>query len=220
VDEVRAADLGCIDLQLAGGEVDHPLQHPVVHLGAEAAVSALLAFVRQHGFDPVLDASDSVGTGDLCERVAVVTDAELDVGAVVVDRLDPQALHRAIAHQRQLDLVDPIGAVVVAVGHVVDPVLDVFDRTPGEVREHSGDRRDLGREQLGSEAAAGRVRLHVQSIRRDLQRSREHEQVAGEAQRVGVDREHPGAHVEARDRADRLEWLPARAVPAQAVGDD
>ena len=164
-DEVRAADLGRVDLQLARGEVDHPLEHPVVDLGAEAAVGALLTFVRQHGLDSVLDAPDSVGTGDLGERVAVVADAELDVGAVVVDRLDPQALHRPVAHHCQLDLVDPIGAVVVAVGDVVDPVLDEFDRSPRELRQHAGDCRDLGREQLGAEAAAGRVGLHVEPIR-------------------------------------------------------
>ena len=53
-----------------------------------------------------------------------------------------------------------------------------------------------------------------------FERHRHHEQVAREAQRVGVDLHHPGAVVIARDGTDRLQRLRAGAVPVQAIGDD
>ena len=43
------ADLDRVHAQLAGGLVDHLLEHPVVDLGAEAAVGALLVLVGQRG---------------------------------------------------------------------------------------------------------------------------------------------------------------------------
>src|SRR5207344_2515025 len=52
------------------------------------------------------------------------------------------------------------------------------------------------------------------------ERARRHEQVAGEAQRVGVDGEAAGAQVVLGDGADGLQRLAARAVPAQPVPDD
>ena len=74
-----------VEAELAGGLVDHLLEHPVVHLGAEAPVGALLVLVGQHRLHPVPHAGDRVRAGDLGEGVAVVAHAELDVGAVVVD---------------------------------------------------------------------------------------------------------------------------------------
>ena len=52
---------------------------------AEAAIGALLALVGQHGGQIDLDAVDAVGTHALGERVAVLADAELQIGAKVVD---------------------------------------------------------------------------------------------------------------------------------------
>ena len=127
---------------------------------------------------------------------------------------------RAVPHHRELDVVDPVRAVVVAVGDVVDPVLQVGHPTAGLARAHPRDHRGLVGEQLGAEAAAGRHRPDVQLVDRDLERARRHEQVAGEAQRVGVDGEAAGALVVLGDRAHGLQRLPARAVPAQPVPDD
>src|SRR3712207_7149580 len=62
-----------------------------------------------------LDTADRVGAGDLGQGVTVVADAELDVGPVVVDGVDLDAAQGAVAHDRQLDVVDPVGPVVVAV---------------------------------------------------------------------------------------------------------
>ena len=146
--------------------------------------------------------------------------AELDVGAVVVDDVDLDAAHGAVAHHGELDLVDAVRAVVVAVGDVVDPVLQVGHLSPGGPRAHGGDHRRLVGEQLGAEAAAGRHRPDVQLVGGHLERVRGHEQVAGEAQRVGVDGEAAGARVVLGDRADGLQRLPARAVPAEPVPDD
>src|SRR5689334_24514303 len=62
--------------------------------------------------------------------------------------------------------------------------------------------RSLVGEQLGAEAAAGRHRPDVQLVDRHLERARRHEQVAGEAQRVGVDGEAAGAQVVLGDGAE------------------
>ena len=108
---------------------------------------------------------------------------------------------------------------MVAVGDVVDPVFQVGDLPAGLPRAHGGDHRRLVGEQLGAEAAAGRHRPDVQLVDRHLERARGHEQVAGEAQRVRVDGEAAGARVVLGDRADGLQRLPARTVPAEPVPD-
>ena len=60
------------------------------------------------------------------------------------------------------DVVVPVRAVVVAVGDVVDAVLQVHHRATGFPRAHAGDHRRLGREQLRAEAAARRKRPSVE----------------------------------------------------------
>ncbi len=109
---------------------------------------------------------------------------------------------------------------MVAVGDVVDPVLQVLDGPADLARAHARDHRGLGREELRAEAPTRRQRPDVQLVGRDLQRARHHEQVAGERQRVRVDHELAGGLVEVRDGADGLQRLAAGAVPAQPVGDD
>src|SRR6266571_1298523 len=46
-DEVHPADRDRVQAELARGLVHHLLEHPVVHLGAEAPVGALLVLVGQ-----------------------------------------------------------------------------------------------------------------------------------------------------------------------------
>ena len=156
-DEVLAADGYRVEAQLAGGLVDHLLEHPVVHLGAEAPVGALLVLVGQRRPHPVPHAGDRVRAGDLGQGVAVMAHAELHVGAVVVDHVDLDAAHGAVPHHRQLDFVDAVGAVVVAVGDVVGPVLQVGHFPAGFPRAHGGDDPWLVGEELGAEAAASRT---------------------------------------------------------------
>ena len=52
--KLLAPQLDRVDAQLAGRLVDDLLEHPVVDLGAEAAVGALLVLVRQHRAHAVL----------------------------------------------------------------------------------------------------------------------------------------------------------------------
>ena len=153
--------------ELVDRGIDQALDHEVRDLGAEAAIGALLALVGEHGGDVDLDAADLVGADDLRERVAVMADAELEIGAVVVDHLAAQAGHPAVRVERQLGVVDPVGAVVVGGGDVVDPVLDVFDRPAGRARQRRGDHRHLVEKKLAAEAAAGERRDDVELVRRD-----------------------------------------------------
>ena len=146
--------------------------------------------------------------------------AELDVGAVVVDDVDLDAAHRAVAHHGELDLIDAVGAVMVAVGDVVDAVLQVDDLLAGLPRAHGRDHGRLVGEQLRAETAAGRHRPDVELVGGHFERARGHEQVAGEAQRVGVDGEAAGARVVLGDGPDGLQRLATRAVPAEPVPHD
>src|SRR5690349_9076470 len=102
--------------------LDELLEHPIVDLGAQAAVCALLVLVGQHGSYPVADTADRVRPDDLGERVPVVADPELDVGAVVVEVVDVDGGEDTLAGHGEADVVVAIGPVVVAVGHVVHAV--------------------------------------------------------------------------------------------------
>jgi hypothetical protein len=64
-DQVAAADLDAIHPELARGEVDEALEHPVADLGTEAAVGALLVLVGQDRRERVLDVLDRVRADDL-----------------------------------------------------------------------------------------------------------------------------------------------------------
>ena len=78
---------------------------------------------------------------------------------------------------------------MVAVGHVVDAVLEVLDRPPDLARAHPGESpRAWWRTASSRSCRRPGMRPDVELVGRDLQRARHHEQVAGEAQRVGVDR--------------------------------
>src|SRR5208283_4915443 len=115
--------------------------------GAEAPVGALLVLVGQRGPHLVTHAADHVRADDLGQGVAVMAHAELDVGAVVVDDVDLDPAHGTVAHHGELDVVDAVRTVVVAVGDVVDPVLQVGHLSPGGPRAHGGDHRGLVGEQ-------------------------------------------------------------------------
>ena len=75
------------------------------HLGAEAAVRALLVLVGEDRGERVLDVLDPVGADDLRERVAVRAGAELEVRAVVVDAVDPQRAEGAVVVEGELGVV-------------------------------------------------------------------------------------------------------------------
>ena len=149
----------------------------------------------------------------------MVADAELEIGAVVVDDLAPQAGHPAVRIERQLGVVDPVGAVVVGGREVVDPVLHVLDRAAGRARQCRGDHGDLVEKKLAAEAAAGERRHDVELVRGDAQRDREQPTDIVVHRAVDVDRELAGAAIEGHDRAAGLERLGARAWPAQLAPD-
>ena len=149
-----------------------------------------------------------------------VPNAELDVGAVVVDHVQPKPGEDTVRVDRELDVVGALRAVVVAAGEIVEAVLHVLDRAAHDLAQHPGEHVDADRPELRSEAAACGMRMQVQLVRRDLHRLREQEEEVRERDGVRVDRHHAGGRVVARDRADGLERLPARAAPVQAVADD
>ena len=110
LDQVLAPELDRVEAELVDRGVRQALDHEVRDLGAEAAIGALLALVGQHRGDVDLDAADLVRPDDLRERVAVMADPELEIGAVVVDHLAAQAGHAAVRIERELGVVDPIAS--------------------------------------------------------------------------------------------------------------
>ena len=80
--------------------------------------------------------------------------AELQVGAVVVDTVDPERAEGAVLLERELGVVPAVGARVVVVDDVRDPVLDVLHRPAGEHGEEAREGRHLVHEELRAEAAA------------------------------------------------------------------
>ena len=214
-DEVLAADGDRVQAEFPRGLVHHLLEHPVVHLGAEAPVGALLVLVGQRRPHPVTHAADRVRADDLGQGVAVMAHAELDVGAVVVDDVDLDAAHGAVAHHRR-----------------------VRRRRPGPSRGGRSwrccrpgppGRRPSGRfsartwrrsppacwRTAWSRSCRRRHRPDVELVGGHLERVRGHEQVAGEAQRIGVDGETAGARGRTRRSRRRS---PAAARPSGASG--
>ena len=143
--------------------------------------------------------------------------AKLDVGAVIVDHLQPEAAQRAVFHGRHLDVVDAIRAVVIRIADVVDPILDKLDRAADQLGEHPGDDGHPDRPELGAEAPTGVDRAHIQLVAGHLQGIGHHEEEMREGERVAIDGQPAGADVEIGNRTDRFERLPAGAVPAQVV---
>ncbi len=149
----------------------------------------------------------------------MVADAELEIGAVVVDDLAAQAGHPAVRIERQFCVVDAVGAVVVAGGEVVDPVFHVFDRTAGRACQGRGDHGNFVKKKLAAEAAARDHRHDVELVRRHAERDGERPADVVVERAVDVDRELADAAIEGHDRAAGLERLGARARPAQLARD-
>ena len=209
-----------IDAELVGSRVHQPFDDEVRDLGAEAAIGALLALVGQHGGQIDLDAVDAVGTHALRERVAVLADAELQIGAIVVDDPGLQAEQRAIALERELGVVDAVRRVVVAARGVVDPVFHELDRPPHRARQHRSQHRNLVDEHLAAEAAARQRRHDIELVGRHAERACDHPAAVVVHRRVALDGEAAHAVIEARHGAHRLQRLAARARPAEAALDD
>ena len=200
--------------------VDQRLEHPVVHLRAGPAVDHLLTLVGQHGLERDLHAPDGVGPRHLREVVPVRGLAELEVGAVVVDHVDPQAQEAAVRRDRQFGVVDPVRGVTVGGRQVVDPVLHELHRPPARLGQDPRDRDHLAQEVLGAEASPDRDGHDREPVRVDLEGACErHRRVVVH---VGVG---PHRHPLARplvlgDGAGRLEGHGRRARPAEPAPDD
>ena len=219
LDQVQPTHLHRVDAELLASRVDQALDHEIADLGAEAAIGPLLALVGEHGGEIDLDAVDLVGAGHLRHGVAVLADAVLEVGAVVVDHLEPHAQHRAVALQRELGVVEAVGPVGVAARHVVDAVFQILDRPAGGAGERAGERADLVAEELAAEAAAGVGRHDVEPVRIDLERDRDQPTDVVVHRRVGVDRELARAPVVVGGGTHGLDRRAAGARPAQPALD-
>src|SRR5215510_5797584 len=101
---------------------------------AKSAIGALLALVGQYRDDLQVDAADPIWPDDLRQRIAVMADAVLEIGAVVVEHLAAKTNHPVVGVERELGIVDAVGAMIVAGGEIVDAVLDVLDRPAGDAR--------------------------------------------------------------------------------------
>ena len=149
----------------------------------------------------------------------MLADAELKVGAVVVDDPGLEAEQRAVALERELGIVDAVRRVIVAARGVVDPVFHELDRPTHRARQHPRQHRHLVDEHLGAEAAARERRHDVELVRRHAERIRDHPAAVVVHRRVALDGEAARAVVEGRHGAHRLQRLPARARPAEAPLD-
>ncbi len=214
-----APERDAIHLQLVRGRVGHALQHPVGDFRTEAAVGALLALVGQHRHELHRHAVDAIGPDDLAQRVAVGAVTVLQVRAVVVDHLEAQRQHRAVALERELAAVDAVRAVVVAAHGVVEPVLHELHRPAAGASERCRQRDDLVGEELAAETPAGGHRDEVELVRRHAERGAHQPADVVEKRAVGVDVELAGAGLVVGHRADRLERLPAGAGPMELALD-
>ena len=108
-----APELDRVEVELVDRGVDQALDHEIRDLGAEAAIGALLALVGQHRGD-VGPRRCGSGTArrSARERVAVMADAELEVGAVIVDHLAAPGRSAPVGVERELGLVDRSRAVL------------------------------------------------------------------------------------------------------------
>jgi hypothetical protein len=167
-----------------------------------------------------LGALDPVWPGELGGGVAVVANAKLEVGPVVVDHLHPEGDHRAVAHHAQLQVIDAVGAVVVGAHHVVEPVLEELDRLAAGAGQGGGQHRHLVGEQLAAKATAGDRWDQVQLTCRDVERDCDQPADIVVHRGVGMDSELAGALVILRDRADGLHRLRAGARPARLAPHD
>src|SRR5215510_9673077 len=134
-DKIHAPELDRVETELVDRRIHHPLDDEVGDLRAESAIGALLALVGQHRGDLQVDAADPIWPDDLRQRIAVMADAVLEIGAVVVEHLAAKANHPVVSIERELGIVDAVGAVVVAGGEIVDAVLDVLDRPAADARQ-------------------------------------------------------------------------------------
>jgi hypothetical protein len=91
--------------------LDQSLQHPIVHLGAEPAVGTLLALVGHGRAQPAAQVLEPVRADGLGKRVSVRADAELHVGAVIIDHVDIEAGDHPVAVEPHPGLVVPVRAV-------------------------------------------------------------------------------------------------------------
>ena len=219
LDKIHAPDVDRIHAELRRRAVDQAFDDEIGDLGAEAAIGALLAFVGEHRFKFDLDRVDGIGADALREGIAMLADAELKIGAVIVDDVGPEAEERAIVFYRQLGVIDPVGAVRVAAGGVVDTVFHEFDRPADCARQRRRQNAGLMAEQLGAETAAGECRHDIQFMGVDAERTGDHPAAIIIHRGIGMDGELAGAGIVTRHRAVGFHRRAAGARPAEAALD-
>ena len=180
----------------------------------------MLALVGQHRGDVEVDAANAVWPDDLRQRVAVMADSVLEIGPIIVEHLAAQPDHPVVGVERELGVVDAVGAVIIAAGEIVDAVFDVLDRPAADARQRGRQDADLVGEQLATEAAAGDHRDEVDLVRRHAQRQRHGPADIVVHRAVHVDGELARAALVLGDGADGFERLRARTRPAQPAPDD
>ena len=152
-DRVAPAQLGRIDADVVGREIDHALDH-VGRLGAPvAAVGPHRIGVGEHRRDIGVDRRRAINAGDRADVHHEGGRRHLQVGAHVGDGLDPQAEERAVAVERELGLRDIIARLGVAqerLGAGAGP----FHRAPDELGAEQHQRDLVVDRGLHAEAAA------------------------------------------------------------------
>ncbi len=129
-DVVAPAYLGGVHGELAGGNIDHLLQHEKVRWRSHAAIGAGRQFVAENDGDVIGRDGDGVTAGERRQRLAGTDRAViLAAGADIVDQPDPQPGEPAIVHHRQLRLVEAVPRLAAAAGEVLDAILYPFDRS-------------------------------------------------------------------------------------------
>ena len=146
-------------------------------------------------------------------------EAVLEIGAIVVDDFVAQCRHPVVFVERKLHIVDAIGAVIVARGDVVDPVLDIFDRAACNACSEPASTGTLCRNTLLPKLPPASTGTRLSLMTRDLERSRDNKADIIVHRRVDVDREFLGCLIEARHRATGLDRLAAGAGPAKMALD-
>ena len=211
--QISSAELDRIHFKLVGRCINHSLDEEVGYLRSETAIGSLLALVGQCSDQVHPNTVDPIWSRHLGHRIAVMTRAELEVSAIIVDDPESQRQQSAIALHRQLSVVAPITAMRIGVEEVVEAILDHFHRSAGRPRQRAGERNMLMSEDLRPKTTAGNGRNDLQVRRRNLEGSGNDEIDDIVEARIGVTRKPLGTLIEFGNGTHCLDWSASRPRP-------
>ncbi len=218
-DVVPAPQLGGIDAEFVGGEIDQPLDHIGRLRAAVAAIGPHRIGVREHGGDVGMDGGRAIDAGERADIAGEGGHAGLQIGADAGDGVHAQPEEAAVAVERKLGLRDVVARLGIAQKRF-RARRGPFDRPAHAFRRQQHQRHFVIDRRFHSEAAADVAGDHPDLALRHLQDRR---QLGAEGMRT-LQRRVDGVAVLGRivvaDRAARLHAGGGDAVDHEAMLDD